>query len=73
MEKSRHVMLAREGADQFSLEQGLEQVDPMYEEAARTLGWSEWRIALGVTIPLAWRGIATALAWLSTSRKSSGS
>ena len=30
MEKSRHVMLAREGADQFSLEQGLEQVDPSY-------------------------------------------
>jgi beta-aspartyl-peptidase (threonine type) len=30
MEKSRHVMLAREGADQFSLEQGLEQVDPTW-------------------------------------------
>jgi beta-aspartyl-peptidase (threonine type) len=30
MEKSRHVMLAREGADQFSVEQGLEQVDPSY-------------------------------------------
>jgi beta-aspartyl-peptidase (threonine type) len=30
MEKSRHVMLAREGADQFSREQGLEQVDPEY-------------------------------------------
>jgi beta-aspartyl-peptidase (threonine type) len=30
MEKSRHVMLAREGADQFSVEQGLEQVDPGY-------------------------------------------
>ncbi len=30
MEKSRHVMLAREGADQFSLEQGLPQVDPSY-------------------------------------------
>ena len=28
MEKSRHVMLAREGADQFSVEQGLEQVAP---------------------------------------------
>jgi len=30
MEKSRHVMLAREGADQFSVEQGLPQVDPGY-------------------------------------------
>jgi beta-aspartyl-peptidase (threonine type) len=30
MEKSRHVMLAREGADQFSVEQGLAQVDPGY-------------------------------------------
>jgi beta-aspartyl-peptidase (threonine type) len=30
MEKSPHVMLAREGADQFSVEQGLEQVDPGY-------------------------------------------
>jgi beta-aspartyl-peptidase (threonine type) len=30
MEKSSHVMLAREGADQFSVEQRLEQVDPSY-------------------------------------------
>src|SRR5687767_14679764 len=30
MEKSPHVMLAREGADQFSVEQGLEQVDPSW-------------------------------------------
>lgn len=30
MEKSPHVLLAREGADQFSLEQGLPQVDPSY-------------------------------------------
>jgi beta-aspartyl-peptidase (threonine type) len=30
MEKSRHVMLAREGADQFSIEQELPQVDPGY-------------------------------------------
>src|SRR6187397_1704316 len=30
MEKSPHVMLAREGADQFSVEQGLPQVDPDY-------------------------------------------
>ncbi len=30
MEKSRHVLLAREGADQYSVEQGLPQVDPGY-------------------------------------------
>ena len=30
MEKSPHVMMAREGADQFSVEQGLPQVDPSY-------------------------------------------
>ena len=30
MEKSPHVMLAREGADQFSVEQKLPQVDPSY-------------------------------------------
>jgi beta-aspartyl-peptidase (threonine type) len=30
MQKSPHVMLAREGADQFSVEQGLPQVDPSY-------------------------------------------
>lgn len=30
MEKSPHVMLAREGADKFSVEKGLEQVDPKY-------------------------------------------
>ncbi|WP_425997531.1 isoaspartyl peptidase/L-asparaginase family protein [Caulobacter sp. DWR1-3-2b1] len=36
MEKSPHVMLAREGADQFSKEQGLEQVEPAYY-------WTEFR------------------------------
>ena len=44
MEKSRHVMLAREGADQFSVEQGLEQVDPSYFRTDRR--WQElldWR------------------------------
>lgn len=30
MEKSPHVLLSREGADQFSREQGLEQVDPSW-------------------------------------------
>lgn len=40
MEHSRHVMLARDGADRFSLEQGLEQVAPDWfitEEARRDL------------------------------------
>jgi molybdate transport system permease protein len=36
---------------------GFEQVDPVYEEAARTLGRSEGAIFLRVTVPLAWRGI----------------
>lgn len=36
---------------------GFEQVDPSYEDAARTLGRSEWSIFLTVTTPLAWRGI----------------
>lgn len=30
MDKTRHVFLAGEGADQFSIDQGLEQVDPEY-------------------------------------------
>ena len=44
MDKSRHVMLAREGADQFSVEQGLEQVDPSYFRTEQR--WQqllEWR------------------------------
>jgi beta-aspartyl-peptidase (threonine type) len=44
MEKSRHVMLAREGADQFSVEQGLDQVDPSYFRTEQR--WQElldWR------------------------------
>lgn len=44
MEKTRHVMLAREGADQFSVEQELEQVDPSYFRTERR--WQElldWR------------------------------
>ena len=36
---------------------GFEQVDPSLEDAARTLGRSEWSIFLTVTTPLAWRGI----------------
>ena len=44
MEKSRHVMLTREGADQFSVEQKLEQVDPSYFRTEQR--WQElldWR------------------------------
>ncbi len=41
---------------------GFEQVDPTYEEAARTLGRGEWSIFLTVSVPLAWRGIAAGLA-----------
>ncbi len=40
----------------------LEQVDPVYEDAARTLGQGELRIALSVTIPLAWRGVVAGVA-----------
>lgn len=40
----------------------LEQVDPVYEDAARTLGRGELRIALSVTIPLAWRGVVAGVA-----------
>lgn len=36
---------------------GFEQVDPAYEEVARTLGRREAAIALTVTFPLAWRAI----------------
>jgi beta-aspartyl-peptidase (threonine type) len=44
MEESPHVMLAREGADQFSVEQGLDQVDPSYFRTERR--WQQlldWR------------------------------
>jgi molybdate transport system permease protein len=36
---------------------GFEQVDPAYEDAARTLGRSEFAVACLVTLPLAWRGV----------------
>lgn len=39
----------------------LESVDPRLEKAARTLGASEWRAWLTVTLPLAWRGILAAV------------
>jgi molybdate transport system permease protein len=36
--------------------------DPIYEQAARTLGSSEWRIFLTVTFPLAWPGVISGVA-----------
>jgi molybdate transport system permease protein len=35
----------------------LEQVDPDYLQAARTLGASEWRVFREVALPLAWPGV----------------
>ncbi|MDH4132808.1 MAG: molybdate ABC transporter permease subunit [Gemmatimonadota bacterium] len=48
-----------------SAQAGFELVDPTLEDAARTLGRSEWGVFWSVTLPLAWRGIAagTALAF----------
>lgn len=39
----------------------LAQADRRYVDAARTLGASEWRILIGVLLPLAWRGIFAGL------------
>jgi len=38
-----------------------EQVEPNIEDAARTLGVSEWKLFWQVTIPLAWPGIVSGL------------
>ena len=35
----------------------LEQVDRHLEDAARTLGASEWRVFFSISLPLAWKGI----------------
>ena len=58
MEKSPHVFLSREGADRFSKEQGLEQVDPAYfatperkrqleELKAKKVGWYDVDLKYG--------------------------
>jgi molybdate transport system permease protein len=39
----------------------IEGVDPLVEQAARTMGLPSWRVALLVTLPLARRGIASGL------------
>jgi len=39
----------------------IEGVDPLLEQAARTIGLPNWRVALQVTLPLARRGIAAGL------------
>ena len=36
---------------------GFETVDPRLEQAARTLGRSEWSVFWSVTLPLAWRSV----------------
>lgn len=49
MDKSRHVMLAGPGADRFSVEQGLEQVNPSYfrteERWQQLLAWRKKQAA----------------------------
>ncbi|MFN7148442.1 MAG: molybdate ABC transporter permease subunit [Microthrixaceae bacterium] len=39
-----------------------ESIDPRVEQAARTFGLPEWRIALQVSLPLAWRGVIAGIA-----------
>lgn len=39
----------------------IQEVDPSLEQAARTMGMPNWRVALLVTLPLARRGIAAGL------------
>ena len=40
----------------------IEAVDPRFEQAARTIGLSEWRVAAQVTLPLARRGLIAGVA-----------
>lgn len=41
----------------LSARAALEQVDPQFAQAARTLGASEWRVFREVALPLAWPGV----------------
>jgi molybdate transport system permease protein len=40
----------------------IEAVDPRFEQAARTIGLPEWRVAAQVTLPLARRGLIAGIA-----------
>ena len=40
---------------------GLAGVDHSFENAARSLGASEWRVFWRITVPLAWRGLLAAI------------
>ncbi len=40
----------------------IEAVDPRFEQAARTIGLPEWRVAAQVTLPLAGRGLIAGVA-----------
>ncbi len=40
-----------------SAQAGFETVDPQLEQAARTLGRSEWSVFWSVSLPLAWRSV----------------
>ena len=42
-----------------SVKTAFEEVDPDIEDAARTLGKSEWQVFSTVTLPLGWRGLVT--------------
>ncbi|MEP7349792.1 MAG: isoaspartyl peptidase/L-asparaginase [Sphingorhabdus sp.] len=77
MEHSPHVFLSREGADEFSREQGLEQVDPDYfatperwrqleELKAKTLGWYDVDLKYGTVGAVAVDGEGNVAAGTST-------
>lgn len=77
MENSPHVMLSREGADEFSREQGLEQVDPDYfatperwrqleELKAKKLGWFDVDMKYGTVGAVAVDGAGNVAAGTST-------
>lgn len=44
-----------------SAKAAFQSIDPKLEDAARTLGASEWRIFLTVTLPLSWPGLVAGI------------